>query len=130
MSRDPRKLDAFVLADALVVDVYRATQGFPREERYGLQSQIRRGAISIVANLVEGSDRRSQRDYHHFVGIALGSASEVRYLIELAGRLGYIADDTTRRLTHEYARVIRGLQALSNFLAGKSEVRGPRSEVP
>ena len=81
VSRDPDRLEAFVLADQLVVDVYRATQPFPAAERFGLQSQIRRGAVSVSANLIEGSARRSQRDYLHFVGVAIASASEVRYLI-------------------------------------------------
>jgi four helix bundle protein len=84
VSDDPQRLEAFVLADGLVVEVYRATRSFPIEERYGLQSQIRRGAVSVAANLVEGSARRSRLDYLHFVTIAIGSGSEVRYLVQLA----------------------------------------------
>ena len=104
MSRDPHKLEAFVLADALVLDVYRATTRFPADERYGLQAQIRRGAVSVAANLVEGSARRTKRDYLHFVGIAIGSASEVRYLLGVAHRLGLLESKAAEQLMHRPSR--------------------------
>ena len=129
MSRDPQRLQAFVLADDLVLDAYRATKGFPGTERFGLQSQIRRGAISVSTNLVEGCARRSERDYLHFVAIAIGSASEVRYLIGLAVRLGFVNVTDGERLKVGYGRVIRALQALVTSL-GSPEARGPRSEAP
>src|SRR5262249_9108166 len=129
MSRDPRRLEAFVLADDLVVDVYHATSRFPAAERFGLQSQLRRAAVSVPANLVEGCSRRSHRDYLHFVGIAIASASEVRYLLDLAARLGYASD---QRLNIGYGRVIRALQALMTSLNSdpKPEARSPRPEAP
>ena len=132
MSRDPRKLEAFVLADALVLDVYRATRSFPIEERYGLQSQLRRGAISVPTNIVEGSTRTSEREYRHFIVIALGSASEVRYLISVAARLDLLDEPTARQLTHDYDRAIRALQGLVSYLDVRvtpPEVRSPKSEV-
>jgi four helix bundle protein len=129
VSRDPYRLQAFVMADSLVVDVYGATKEFPAEERFGLQSQIRRAAISVTANLVEGSTRKSQRDYLHFVGIAAGSASEVRYLIGLAVRLGYATIADGRRLAVGYNRVVKALQALLTSLSAP-EARGPRPEAP
>ena len=70
MSRDHTKLRAYQLADALVIDLYRETQKFPPEERYGLQAQIRRGAVSIAANPVEGSARRGANEYRNFCNIA------------------------------------------------------------
>jgi four helix bundle protein len=129
MSRDPHRLQAFVLADDLVPDAYRATAGFPIAERFGLQSQIRRGAVSVPANLVEGCARRSERDYLHFVGIAIGSASEVRYLIGLAVRLGFASGTDGERLQAGYSRVIRALQALVTSL-NSPEARSPRPEGP
>ena len=94
-----------------------------------MQSQIRRSAVSVPANLVEGCARRSQRDYLHFVGIAIGSASEVRYLVGLAVRLGFANEPDGQRLKVGYSRVIRALQALVTSLSSP-EARSPRPEAP
>ncbi len=112
MSRDPWKLKVFVLADELVVTTYRLTRGFPHEERFGLQSQIRRGAVSAGTNIVEGCARRSLRDYVHFLWIAVASASEVRYLLGLAARLAFIEADDALLLAARYDELIRGTQKL------------------
>jgi len=91
--RDHRKLEVFNLADELTVRLYQATARFPEDERYGLASQIRRAAVSVAANIVEGAARPSRADFLRFLGIAYGSACELQYEITLACRLGYMKDD-------------------------------------
>jgi four helix bundle protein len=112
MARDHRKLKVFTLADDLVLEVYHRTQGFPVEERYGLQAQIRRAAVSVPTNIVEGCARRSTRDYLHFLIIALGSASELRYLLDLSGRLMILDTKEQTDLDARCGELLRGLQGL------------------
>ena len=114
MSRDHRKLRVFTLADDLVVTVYQASAGFPAAERFGLQAQIRRAAVSVPSCIVEGSARRSTKEYLNFLNIAAGSASEVRYLAELSHRLGFMPIEAQRPLTERYTELIARLQALSH----------------
>ena len=73
------------MADRLVVEVYRASSGFPASERYGLQGQLRK-AVSSAVNIVEGSARHADGEYLHFLNIALASAAETRYLCDLSAR--------------------------------------------
>lgn len=96
--RDYTKINAWRLSDELTVQIYEKTKAFPREEQYGLTSQIRRAAYSVPANIVEGSSRESKRDYLHFLHIARGSLSESQYFIHLAHRLGYLNDADKVRL--------------------------------
>jgi four helix bundle protein len=112
MSRNHEKLEVFAAADDLALHVYRSTRSFPVEERFGLQSQLRRAAVSVPANIVEGAARRTQKEYAHFLSQALGSASEVRYLIGLARRLGFMGVGNCEALEPRYAQLVRGLQSL------------------
>ena len=112
MSRDHRKLEAFGLADELTVLMYQRTADFPQEERFGLRSQLRRAAVSIPTNLVEGSARESERDYLRFVDIAFGSTREVTYLISLAMRLGYFDEPSAAKLEELGRRIQAALSAL------------------
>ena len=127
MSRDHSKLRAFALADRFVEDVYRATAGMPSEERFGLQAQIRRAAVSVPTNIVEGSARRTTKDYVHFLTVALGSASELRYLLGLAARLGFLAGANGSMLDKKSDDVVRTLQRLIDLSSGDP---GARSREP
>jgi len=86
--RDFRKIKTFQYADDLAIEAYKPTQKFPKEEIYGLTSQLRRAAVSVAANIVEGASRQHPKDYLHFLFMAKGSLPEVEYLLGLAVRLG------------------------------------------
>ena len=93
--RDHTKLRAFELADDLAVLIYRITVKFPKEEIYGLTSQMRRAAVSVPSNIVEGCARSSQIEYSRFLEIALASLKELSYQFSLSIRLGYINEQET-----------------------------------
>ncbi|SPJ13655.1 conserved hypothetical protein [Syntrophobacter sp. SbD2] len=95
MVRDHVKLHAFKLADDVAVLVYMLTSGFPRDELYGLTSQMRRAAVSVPSNIVEGCARESQAEYLRFLEIAFGSLRELHYQLGLSRRLNYCTDIET-----------------------------------
>ena len=87
--RDHNKLQAFQLADESTLLIYRLTKGFPKEELYGLTSQMRRAAVSIPSNIVEGCSRETEAEYLRYLEIAFGSLRELHCQLSLAKRLGY-----------------------------------------
>jgi four helix bundle protein len=110
--RDHTKLRAFKAADEVALYVYEATKNFPKEEIYGLTSQMRRAAVSVPSNIVEGCARDSQPDFLRFLFIAFGSLKELNYQLSLSTRLHYlpasIADKLGQKIS-EAEKILNGL---------------------
>jgi len=96
-----RNLKVWTKSHQLTLDVYKSTRNFPKEELFGLVSQLRRASASIPTNIAEGSGRKSEKEFIQFLSIALGSANEVDYLIELSKDLGFISQETWAQLDQE-----------------------------
>lgn len=90
--RDHTKLRAFEIADEVAILIYQITAKFPRAELYGLTSQMRRAAVSVPSNIVEGCARDTQADYQRFLTIAFGSLRELHYQLSLSKRLNFLSD--------------------------------------
>ena len=114
MARDHRKLRVFHDAHALTLAIYKHTKTFPKDEWFGIRIQMRRAAVSIPSNIVEGSARRTTADYLNFLHIALGSSCELNYLAALVSELGLMAPATSQSLIEHSERVVRQLQRLAD----------------
>lgn len=108
------KLRVWDAARQLTAETYAATRGFPRTEIYGLTSQINRAAVSVAANLAEGSARTSRKDQAHFSQIAYGSLMELACLFILAVDLGFLIAAKESALREQIESVSRQLNALRN----------------
>jgi len=93
--------------------IYRLTKHFPKDERYGLTSQMRRAAVSVPSNIVEGCARESQAEYRNFLNIAFGSLRELHYQLNLATRLGYIQQ---RNVTNYESKILEAEKVLGALL--------------
>src|SRR5210317_2119508 len=95
-------LEVWKLSDELSFRVYRVIKNFPKEEIYGITSQIRRSALSIPTNIVEGYSRKGDKELAHFINISLGSLAEIKYLIYFSRRLGYVKGQDYKKLKADY----------------------------
>jgi len=112
MGRNFRNIKAWQYADNLAVIVYSKTKSFPREELYGITSQLRRASVSVATNIAEGANREHNKEYLNFLYIARGSMAETEYLLHLSRRLGYLQDDEYEKLEDvrkEAAKTLHGL---------------------
>ena len=118
--RDFKRLQVCEKSHGLTLRVYELTSEFPREEMYGLTSQIRRACASIPTNIAEGCGRGSSPDFARFLQIAMGSASETEYLILLARDLKYINTSQYLELTDAIVRVKKMLTSLLRSIRADS----------
>jgi len=110
--RPHEKLEVWERADDFVVRIYKVTDAFPKEERYGLTSQIRRAAVSVPANIAEGAARQSAKDFCYFLSNAQGSVSELATEILIARRLGFVTEhsfDWAKTELHSIGLMLLGL---------------------
>ena len=110
--RDHTKLRAFELADEVALLIYKVTKNFPKEELYGLTAQMRRAAVSVPSNIVEGCARGSQADYLRFLYVAFGSLRELHYQLGLSKRLGFLKENDSpivEQKISEAEKVLNGL---------------------
>ncbi|HKT52544.1 MAG TPA: four helix bundle protein [Candidatus Angelobacter sp.] len=109
--RNHRDLKVWCKAYSLSLDLYRLSRDFPKEELYGLTSQLRRASVSIGANLAEGCGRRTNAEMGRFIRIAMGSASELDHHLLLCKDLGFLQDQ-------KYSRVFGDLNEIRKMLTG------------
>jgi four helix bundle protein len=93
-----KDLKVWKKADELALVAYKITKKFPKDEIYGITSQLRRAALSVPTNIVEGYTRKGDKELSRFVNIAIGSLAETEYLIDFSKRLGYIAENDFKKL--------------------------------
>src|SRR5436853_202748 len=117
--RPHEKLEVWSRAVEFVVTIYKATAEFPKEEKFGLTSQIRRAAVSVPANIAEGAARQSSKEFAHFLAIAQGSASELETELLIAERLGYFETDAHKEMYNELNTIARMIVGLSQHLKRK-----------
>ena len=113
MGKDIHRIIAWQKADDLVVEVYRASEShFSRAEQFGLTAQLRSAAVSVAANIAEGSGGSNTKEFRRFLYYAQGSLSEVEYYLHLTRRLGYLSEGLVaplERLRSETGRTLYGL---------------------
>jgi four helix bundle protein len=114
--QDFRQLKVWEKAHALTLNIYQSTKNYPREELFGLTSQMRRACASIPANLAEGSAKNTDADFARYVQIAIGSASELEYHLLLSKDLGYLKAQEHFHLSDAVVEIRRMLISLASTL--------------
>ena len=116
-SRSYRDLIVWRKSVELVSNIYAATRSFPKEEMYGITSQIRRAGVSVPANIAEGQGRNSPGEFRQFLGIAQGSLAELETLLIISGNLQYFTPAGTDKLLEKCGEISRLLAGLKSSLS-------------
>ena len=119
MARSHRELFVWQKAKALAVRLYRETESFPKSERYGLSSQLRRASVSVASNIAEGQGRLTRGEFQHFPGIARGSLLEVDTQLAIALDLGYMQAKSFEEVDCEIYQVLGLLNRLIESFRAK-----------
>ncbi|RJQ37388.1 four helix bundle protein [Candidatus Microgenomates bacterium] len=110
------KLKVWEKAHQFALLVHKVTKKFPKEEVYGLTSQLRRAVFSVPTNIVEGNERKSRKEYIQFLSISKGSLAETKYLLIVSRDLKYINDSLFDNLNEEINNIGKLLNGLINYL--------------
>ena len=119
MAKMYENLDAWKEATNLAVQVYKITKNFPKEEIFGITSQLRRASISVSSNIAEGAGRKSKKDFKQFVHMASGSLNEVESLLHICSRLDLITGHPYKELKESAEKLGRLIGGLLKYLDGK-----------
>jgi four helix bundle protein len=119
MAKMYENLDAWKEATNLAVQIYQVTKNFPKEEIFGITSQLRRASISISSNIAEGAARKSKKDFKQFVHMASGSLNEVENLLYICSRLDLLMASPYKELQELVEKVGRLIGGLLKYLDGK-----------
>lgn len=111
-----KELKVWQKAIDLAVEVYRITEKLPKEERYGLISQINRCVVSIPSNIAEGAGRNTNKDFDNFLGISLGSSFELDTQLVISNRLGYVSSDDFEKIESELEHIQNMIAKLKQSL--------------
>ena|SRR5919106_964783 len=125
MEKPHKKLEAWKQSMDFVVEIYKATEGLPSQEIYGLTNQIRQAAVSIPCNIAEGAARQTRKEFTNFLHIAQGSLSEVDTQVDIAHRLGYLDTERCKSFDNKMAPIDKMLTGLIRHLSKK---QGPRTK--
>ena len=107
--------------------MYFKTKSFPKEELYGITSQLRRSVVSVPTNIAEGASREHKKEYLHFLYVARGSIAEVEYLLHLSRRVGYLKDDEYKQVEDRRKEAAKTLQGLINSVKKDTKKTEDRS---